>query len=1720
LAAAAIPCTDPQNGPTNAGGFEIDGNLCTNNVNNSDWDVAGTQPVAVDPVGNADTSGFTQGVGEVDGPNWTVGESTSNGIPGGQARSDLSNVYSSAQVVGGNVWAYFGFQLLGGSGTMSLHIELNQKPNDDPSCPRGSRGVPSPCRTPGDVLLAFDKDGSNPITLTAAWTWSGSAWVSRSVAGVAVGRANAATITNLTGGTLTSGQFGEVAVNLTTLFGPVGCSGNYGTVNMRTSASTTLTSALIDWVQPVHLGVPSTCPTVVLQKHWVNGSRGDTARLSINGATTGFGTATSTANVLPDVIDTTHQATADVEPGSTVNLAESLGTANTGTYASTIGCDNGILTPPQAGTAGSFTMPNSAGAGTIVTCTATNTRNQSTMTFTKDWASSTPGDTSRLSIFTPGGITGPTTSTAPSSTTITRPVFSGEPVTVVEALGDTNTSSYTATTVCTNVNDFQAGDFGGSFTVPDTPTDIACTVTNTAVPAQLVLSKEWENGAVGDTAQLTITNVADPNDTDSAIATVPPSRGVRSTNSASLAISPGDTVTLSETLPAPTHTNTGSYDPTSLVCNGQSVDFTVNSAGATASFTVPSSTAVACVYTNTRQQATVVLQKHWNNGAIGDAASLSITGGSPDPASASSTVTIGTGQTFTDTTNQASAAVQTGDQVTVAEDLPAGNRGSYDTTLSCDNGVAPDSGGSFTITPALAGTVVTCTFSNTRQRATVVLQKHWNNGATGDSADLTITGGTPDPATATSRVTADTGPTFTDTANQAATAVQTGDQVTVSENLPGTNAGSYDSIVSCDNGAYPDANGTFTVTAAMVATGVTCTVTNTRQQATVVLQKHWNNGAIGDQAELTITGGEPSPSQTATSTVTADTGPTFTDTTNQAAAAIQTGDQVTVAEDLPGANTGSYDSTLTCDNGAQPDAQGTFTVSAAMVTSGVTCTVTNTRQQATVVLQKHWNNGATGDTANLSITGGSTSPTRATSTVTADTGPTFTDTANQAATGVQTGDQVSLAEDLPGGNTGSYDSTLLCDNGATPDSDGTFTVTAAMVASGVTCTFSNTRQQATVVLQKHWNNGATGDQAELTITGGEPSPSQTATSTVTADTGPTFTDEVNQAAAAIQTGDTVTVTETLPGANTGSYDTTLACDNGATPNAQGTFTVTVAMVASGVTCTFSNTRQQATVVLQKHWNNGATDDSANLSVTGGSPDPATATSTVTTDTGPTFTDEVNQAAAAIQTGDQVTVTEDLPNGNTGSYDTTLSCDNGVVPDSGGSFTITPALAGTMVTCTFTNTRQQATVVLQKHWNNGATGDSADLSITGGLDSPVSATSTVTADTGPTFTDPANQAATAVQTGDTITVAEDLPNGNTGSYDTTLACDNGAEPDAQGTFTVTAAMVASGVTCTFSNTRQQATVVLQKHWKKGAIGDSADLSITGGSPDPATATSTVTTDTGPTFTDTTNQASAAVQTGDQVTVSEDLPGANTGSYDTTLSCDNGAQPDDQGTFTVTAAMVASGVTCTFTNTLKRHKPPERPRWNVEKSADPPSGTTVEPGSSITYTLTVINRSDSVALSAGAVVTDDLADVLNHATFTGVHKGHRGRAVLQGTHLVWTLPEVPPGKVFKLHYSVRIDPGTLGVTVRNSVTARADVAPSDDCSEGGAARAGGPTTATCVTSTTHHTPPAAIGPEQHSPPGSLLPNTGAPSAAVWLALLGLALVAGGISLLMYRRRVIRL
>ena len=81
---------------------------------------------------------------------------------------------------------------------------------------------------------------------------------------------------------------------------------------------------------------------------------------------------------------------------------------------------------------------------------------------------------------------------------------------------------------------------------------------------------------------------------------------------------------------------------------------------------------------------------------------------------------------------------------------------------------------------------MTCTFTNTRQRATLTLQKTWINGAAGDTANLSINGGPPvdrAPPTATS------GP---DTSPDTATAtVLSGSTVTLSRSSAGL--GSYDS---------------------------------------------------------------------------------------------------------------------------------------------------------------------------------------------------------------------------------------------------------------------------------------------------------------------------------------------------------------------------------------------------------------------------------------------------------------------------------------------------------------------------------------------------------------------------------------------------------------------------------------------------------------------------------------------------------------------------------------------------------------------------------------------------------------------------------------------------------------------------------------------------------------------------------------------------------------
>jgi hypothetical protein len=210
-------------------------------------------------------------------------------------------------------------------------------------------------------------------------------------------------------------------------------------------------------------------------------------------------------------------------------------------------------------------------------------------------------------------------------------------------------------------------------------------------------------------------------------------------------------------------------------------------------------------------------------------------------------------------------------------------------------------------------------------------------------------------------------------------------------------------------------------------------------------------------------------------------------------------------------------------------------------------------------------------------------------------------------------------------------------------------------------------------------------------------------------------------------------------------------------------------------------------------------------------------------------------------------------------------------------------------------------------------------------------------------------------------------------------------------------------------------------------------------------------------------------------------------------------------------------------------PVIPLWTLEKGSNPPSGSTVATDTDIRYSLKVTNRSSVAPLPAGTVVTDDLTQVLNHASFVGLVDGYAGTADRSGNTLTWTLPKVPPDTTLVLKYVVHVDPGAFDVKLRNAVTGSGVTAPSSDCTATSRVRPPGALAAAfraiCQTSTTHHTPTAGTGPGTDDGPdqgpddgygGGSMPDTGAPPFLGWFALAGALLMVGGLALVLGARR----
>jgi LPXTG-site transpeptidase (sortase) family protein len=446
--------------------------------------------------------------------------------------------------------------------------------------------------------------------------------------------------------------------------------------------------------------------------------------------------------------------------------------------------------------------------------------------------------------------------------------------------------------------------------------------------------------------------------------------------------------------------------------------------------------------------------------------------------------------------------------------------------------------------------------------------------------------------------------------------------------------------------------------------------------------------------------------------------------------------------------------------------------------------------------------------------------------------------------------------------------------------------------------------------------------------------------------------------------ETVVLSETLGGGNTGSYSTTLSCTSSDgtldstltyTPgDLDGSLEIHTDDSDATITCTFTNNRQTAALHLAKQWVSAVVNDTANLSLNGIN-DNLDQLSTADTSN---ETDN-NVANITVYTGETVQISETLGAGNSGSYTTGLTCvdNNGALTYTAGalsgSLTITSADANGSITCTFTNTISVSpvySVTISKDLVPNTDAGRFDLKVQ--VDSNPAVTVSTAAGDGD------SGSLGGISSGSTIEVTETAVSpADAANYDTTLVCqpDSGVPSVITGPF----AMPADNVTCTFTNTHKAAQIVLQKAWVDGFNGDQADISINGINDD--TNTSTADGSAG-TQTDSANTATITAYAGETIVLFETLSGTNTNNYARDLTCqsNNGSLTYTTGGAVGTLAIVPAdanllgAVTCTFTNTSS-----EEPNL-----FDPPSAVktlNADGLPEIEFTMVWINDSNTAAIN---------------------------------------------------------------------------------------------------------------------------------------------------------------
>lgn len=286
---------------------------------------------------------------------------------------------------------------------------------------------------------------------------------------------------------------------------------------------------------------------------------------------------------------------------------------------------------------------------------------------------------------------------------------------------------------------------------------------------------------------------------------------------------PGGGATFTVTVPA------GTYQNVAVPLGIQIVDDTATEGSETiqialgtgTGYTVSSTTScggaarTASTYTITDNDSPVVLAKNWTNGIAGDAVSLAIAGGA--------LATAGTSTVGGSTTNATTVAVP-GSTLTLTEAFTAGAAANYNSSIECrrnsDNVVVATSGTGLSRTVVMpSGTSLTCTWTNSRRSATLVVRKTWVNAQTANAVTVATSG------LINNATLASVANSANETDTNAAVTVYAAESAALGETFTVGNGANYTQALACTGNATALTGNVLTINPA--DTAIICTFTNT-----------------------------------------------------------------------------------------------------------------------------------------------------------------------------------------------------------------------------------------------------------------------------------------------------------------------------------------------------------------------------------------------------------------------------------------------------------------------------------------------------------------------------------------------------------------------------------------------------------------------------------------------------------------------------------------------------------------------------------------------------------------------------------------------------------------------------------------------------------------------------------------------------------------------------